>query len=221
MTLSNQIGHTVEPSARPVVLLVDDHPLVPMALSDLIEQRFSGVRCLRASSIRQARGIYGDESDLLVTVLDVHLPDATGLNGLIELRALRPEVPVVVFTGTDSESMRRSAIALGASALVSKHEQATSLVEVLVRFVSTTLPNTRLLHREPAADPLVDGLSTRQQQIWQALAEGLSNIEISERYQISLNTTKAHVSELLQRLGARNRTEAATRFYRNRPTRFE
>jgi DNA-binding NarL/FixJ family response regulator len=57
-------------------------------------------------------------------------------------------------------------------------------------------------------------LSPRQQQIWQAIADGMSNQEIAQRYQISLNTTKAHVRELLQRLGVRNRTEAATLYLR-------
>jgi len=57
--------------------------------------------------------------------------------------------------------------------------------------------------------------------MWQAIAEGMSNGEIAERYGISLNTTKAHVRELLQRLGVRNRTEAATMYYRAREGRAD
>ena len=57
--------------------------------------------------------------------------------------------------------------------------------------------------------------------MWQAIAEGMSNGEIAERYGISLNTTKAHVRELLQRLGVRNRTEAATMYYRARQGRAD
>jgi DNA-binding NarL/FixJ family response regulator len=99
-----------------VVLVVDDHPVVPLALRSLIEGRFPGVRALQASSLRQARVMYHDEPRLAATVLDLRLPDVAGLEGISELRGLRPEVPIVVFTGLDSEPLRRSAAALGAAA---------------------------------------------------------------------------------------------------------
>jgi two-component system NarL family response regulator len=199
-----------------VVLLVDDHPVVPLALRGLIEDRFDGVRALQAANLRQARVIYQDEPRLAATVLDLRLPDVAGLEGITELRALRPEVPLIVFTGLDSEPLRRSAAALGAVGLVCKNENATVLLDHLAPLLAERLP---LLGASPPARAGTVALSPRQQQMWQAIAEGLSNIEIAGRYQISLNTTKAHVRELLQRLGVRNRTEAATMFYRHRQTR--
>jgi two-component system NarL family response regulator len=197
-----------------VVLLVDDHPVVPLAVRSLVESRFAGVRALQASSLRQARLIYQDEPNLAATVLDLRLPDVAGLEGISELRALRPDVPIVVFTGLDSEPLRRSA-----AALVCKNENATALLDQLAPLLAGRLGALGLLPDGPADPPAgTVELSPRQQQMWQAIAEGLSNIEIAERYQISLNTTKAHVRELLQRLGVRNRTEAATMFYRHRQT---
>jgi two-component system NarL family response regulator len=203
-----------------VVLLVDDHPVVPLALRSLIEGRFPGVRALQAASLRQARSIYQDEPSLAATVLDLRLPDVAGLEGISELRALRAEVPIIVFTGLDSEPLRRSAATLGAAALVCKSENATILLDRLGALLAERLPhlNVGLDGTAPPRPDTVE-LSPRQQQMWQAIAEGLSNIEIATRYQISLNTTKAHVRELLQRLGVRNRTEAATRYYRSRPER--
>jgi two-component system NarL family response regulator len=204
-----------------VVLLVDDHPVVPLALRGLIEDRFDGVRALQASNLRQARVIYQDEPRLAATVLDLRLPDVAGLEGITELRALRPEVPLVVFTGLDSEPLRRSAAALGAAALVCKNENAIILLDHLAPLLAERLPLLGAVGEgPPAARAGTITLSPRQQQMWQAIAEGLSNIEIAGRYQISLNTTKAHVRELLQRLGVRNRTEAATMFYRHRQTRI-
>ena len=203
-----------------VVLLVDDHPVVPLALRSLIEGRFSGVRALQAANLRQARSIYQDEPNLAATVLDLRLPDVAGLEGISELRALRGEVPIIVFTGLDSEPLRRSAATLGAAALVCKSENATILLDQLGALLSDRLPQLNMGldgQGSPRADAVE--LSPRQQQMWQAIAEGLSNIEIAARYQISLNTTKAHVRELLQRLGVRNRTEAATHYYRSRPER--
>ena len=203
-----------------VVLVVDDHPVVPLALRSLIENRFAGVRALQASSLRQAKAMYQDEPRLAATVLDLRLPDVAGLEGISELRALRPEVPIVVFTGLDSEPLRRSAAALGAAALVCKNESATILLDRIAPLLAERLES--LAESAGAAvmrNPDTIELSPRQQQMWQSIAKGLSNGEIAERYRISLNTTKAHVRELLQRLGVRNRTEAATMYYRARQAR--
>jgi two-component system NarL family response regulator len=203
-----------------VVLVVDDHPVVPLALRSLIETRFAGVRALQASSLRQAKAMYQDEPRLAATVLDLRLPDVAGLEGISELRALRPEAPIVVFTGLDSEPLRRSAAALGAAALVCKNENATILLDRIAPLLAERLES--LAESAGAAvmrNPDTIELSPRQQQMWQSIAEGMSNGEIAERYRISLNTTKAHVRELLQRLGVRNRTEAATMYYRARQAR--
>ena len=206
-----------------VVLVVDDHPVLPLALRSLIEGRYPGVRALQAASLRQARVMYYDEPRLAATVLDLRLPDVAGLEGISELRALRPEVPIVVFTGLDSEPLRRSAAALGAAALVCKNENATTLLDRLGPLLVERL-GVLNGHLDPIAAPSRPDpveLSPRQQQMWQAIAEGMSNGEIAERYGISLNTTKAHVRELLQRLGVRNRTEAATMYYRARQGRAD
>ena len=194
------------------VLIVDDHPIVPMALVGLIEHHFQNFRAMQAASLRQARALYQVEPNLVATVLDLRLPDATGLEALTELRALRPEVSVVVFSALDSEPLRRNAIALGAAAMISKTEPPTAILEALARSVTSEAS----LEDGLGANRLSFDLSPRQQQIWQGLAEGLSNAEIAVRHQISLNTTKAHVRELLMRLGVRNRTEAAT-LYMRRP----
>ncbi len=203
-----------------VVLIVDDHPVVPLALRSLIESRFAGVRALQAASLRQAKAMYQDEPRLAATVLDLRLPDVAGLEGISELRALRPDVPIVVFTGLDSEPLRRSAASLGAAALVCKSENATVLLDRLAPLLDErleTLNGVAVVGARRNADTIE--LSPRQQQMWQSIAEGMSNGEIAERYRISLNTTKAHVRELLQRLGVRNRTEAATMYYRARQAR--
>jgi DNA-binding NarL/FixJ family response regulator len=210
-------------SGTAVVLVVDDHPVVPLALRSLIEGRFSGVRALQAASLRQAKVMYHDEPRLALTVLDLRLPDVAGLEGISELRALRPEVPLIVFTGLDSEPLRRSAASLGAAAMVCKNENATTLLDRMEPLLAGRLvllnghADTVSTPRRP--DPV--DLSPRQQQMWQSIAEGMSNGEIAERYGISLNTTKAHVRELLQRLGVRNRTEAATLYYRARQDRAD
>lgn len=200
-----------------VVLIVDDHPVVPMALQGLLEGRFPGVRALQAASLRQAKALYRDEPDLAITVLDLRLPDVAGLEGISELRKLRPEVPVVVFTGLNSEPLRQSASALGAAAVVCKNENALALIEAVEPLLAQRLRRPQLGDGPGLRPALPPELSPRQQQMWQAISEGMSNLEIAERYQISLNTTKAHVRELLGRLGVRNRTEAATLYHRARP----
>jgi two-component system NarL family response regulator len=196
------------------VLIVDDHPIVPQALAAVIEESFPDVRALQASSLRQARAIYQVEPELVACILDLRLPDNGGLEGLVTLRALRPEVGVVVFTGLESDALRRNALELGASAMVSKSEST----DVLLNALDGLMPKADATAEDGDGAPVSNHsgviLSPRQQQIWQAIADGMSNQEIAQRYRISLNTTKAHVRELLQRLGVRNRTEAATLYMR-------
>ncbi|MEY4862665.1 MAG: hypothetical protein RLZ51_760 [Pseudomonadota bacterium] len=194
------------------ILIVDDHPVVPMAIGSMIEQRFHGLRTIQAGNLRQARATYQVEPTLAATILDLRLPDTAGLEGLAELRALRPEVPVVVYTALESEPLRRNALSGGAAAVIGKTELPLVLLDAVNEALSTSIG-------EHLNEPLALGrsnaeLSPRQQQIWQAIADGLSNQEIAARHGISLNTTKAHVREMLQRLGVRNRTEAATLYLR-------
>ena len=195
------------------ILIVDDHPVVPMAVAALIEQRFASFRTLQASNLRQARAVYQVEPRLSATILDLRLPDTTGLEGLAELRGLRPEIPVLVFTALESEPLRRNALSNGAAAVVGK----TELPLVLMDALGDVLRDDDVEQDgvEAGARRGVLELSPRQQQIWQAIADGLSNQEIALRHGISLNTTKAHVRELLQRLAVRNRTEAATLYVRS------
>jgi len=203
------------------VLVIDDHPIIPEALQDLIGAHFDGVQAIQAPNLRQARTLYQVEKNIAVTVLDLRLPDADGMASITDLRALRPEIPLIVFTGLDSDQVRRNATEYGATAVVCKTESTARLLGEL----SALLPGRVATAKGSSGSSPIDAitrpssrseLSPRQQQIWQGIAEGMPNIEIAQRLQISLNTTKAHVRELLQRLGVRNRTEAATLYLRRR-----
>jgi len=203
------------------VLVIDDHPIIPEALQDLIGAHFDGVQAIQAPNLRQARTLYQVEKNIAVTVLDLRLPDADGMASITDLRALRPEIPLIVFTGLDSDQVRRNATEYGATAVVCKTESTARLLGEL----SALLPGRVSTAKGSSGSSPIDAitrpssrseLSPRQQQIWQGIAEGMPNIEIAQRLQISLNTTKAHVRELLQRLGVRNRTEAATLYLRRR-----
>lgn len=195
------------------VLIVDDHPIVPQALSAVIEVQFPKVKVVQAASLRQAKSIYRVETGLSACVLDLMLPDAADLQALQELVGLRPDIGVVVYTALDATRLRRQATSLGASAVVSKAEPTASLIAALAGVLNGDDADGQ---GAPPDGMGRAGLSSRQQQIWQGIAEGLSNNEIALRHQISVNTTKAHVRELLQRLGVRNRTEAAALYLRGR-----
>jgi two-component system NarL family response regulator len=223
-TLSPAALNTPSPASAPpqvFVLVIDDHPIIPEALQDLIGSHFDGVQAIQAPNLRQARTLYQVEKNIVVTVLDLRLPDADGMASITDLRALRPEIPLIVFTGLDSDQVRRNATEYGATAVVCKTESTARLLGEL----SALLPGHVASAKGAAGNGPVEAinrsasrseLSPRQQQIWQGIAEGMPNIEIAQRLNISLNTTKAHVRELLQRLGVRNRTEAATLYFRRR-----
>jgi len=203
------------------VLVIDDHPIIPEALQDLIGAHFDGVQAIQAPNLRQARTLYQVEKNIVVTVLDLRLPDADGMASITDLRALRPEIPLIVFTGLDSDQVRRNATEYGATAVVCKTESTARLLGELSALLPDRVASAKGAAGNGATEAITrtasrSELSPRQQQIWQGIAEGMPNIEIAQRLNISLNTTKAHVRELLQRLGVRNRTEAATLYFRRR-----
>jgi len=223
-TMSPAVFNTSGPASAPpqvFVLVIDDHPIIPEALQDLIGAHFDGVQAIQAPNLRQARTLYQVEKNIAVTVLDLRLPDADGMASITDLRALRPEIPLIVFTGLDSDQVRRNATEYGATAVVCKTESTARLLGELSALLPAHVATAKGAAGNGATSVTTrpasrSELSPRQQQIWQGIAEGMPNIEIAQRLQISLNTTKAHVRELLQRLGVRNRTEAATLYFRRR-----
>ena len=196
------------------VFLLDDHELVRRGLRDLVGDEpglvVVGEAATAAEAVRQAVALRPDGA-----VLDVRLPDGSGIEGCRELRAQLPEVACLMLTSyADDEALLASVMA-GAAGYVVKQIRGTDLVasiravgagKSLLDARSVALLLARL--QQPASDPYA-ALSAQEHRVLALVAEGLSNRQVAERMGLAEKTVKNYVSSVLAKLGLQRRTQAA------------
>ena len=197
------------------LLLVDDHEIVLRGLSELLELNVDLVVMHRADTLESALAL--DLRDIDVAVLDVRLPDGSGVDLCRTLREQYPHLNCLMLTSfADNEALNASVLA-GAQGYVLKNVRGDDLVssirrvargEMLLTAVQIERARERL-RRQITEDQRLESLSTQERRILELLSEGLSNREISEVMFLAEKTVKNYVSNLLAKLGFQRRTEAA------------
>ena len=198
------------------VFLLDDHELVRRGISALLSSEEDIEVVGEASTAAQALGrIRATKPD--VAVLDVRLPDGSGIDVCREIRSTLPATRCLMLTGYDDDDAIYAAVLAGASGYVIKDIRGSGLVES-VRAVAAgrslldpTL-NRRVVERineSHETDPRLESLTIRERQILPLIAEGLTNREIGERLGLAEKTVKNYISGLLSKLGLQRRTQAA------------
>jgi DNA-binding NarL/FixJ family response regulator len=198
------------------VLLVDDHEIVRRGIADLLNAEPDIEVVGEASTAEQARAravaLVPD-----VILLDVRLPDGSGIDVCRDVRSSAPSVRCLMLTAYDDEEAMSSAVVAGASGYVLKDIRGTTLLESLRKVAAgKTLINpvlkSRLVQKmtdRVETDPRLGSLSGREGQILSLIADGLTNRQIGERLSISEKTVKNYVSGILSKLGLERRTQAA------------
>jgi DNA-binding NarL/FixJ family response regulator len=194
--------------ARKHVLMIDDHPLFRSGLRMALLQSRPNLRIDEASTLLAAMDALAEPSAYDLILYDWHLPDGGGCKGLTAICQLVPGVPVVVISADEDDAVRLAAMAIGALACLSKGIDARHLREALDRFLaSTSLPfdpvNQFAIRPIPRA-----ALTPRQQDVLELMARGDPNKRIARQLGIAEATVRAHVSDILRHVCARNRTEA-------------
>jgi DNA-binding NarL/FixJ family response regulator len=192
------------------VMLVDDHYLVRMGLASVLALEPDMVVCVEASSGEQACALYRVHHPD-VTLMDLRLP---GMSGTATVQAIRnefPEARIVMISTYVCDEEIYGALQAGAMAYLVKSVQR----EELMRAVRKAAAGQRHIPAEVAAR-LADRvtrskLSTRELDVLRLLVGGRRNREIANALDISEGTVKLHVSSILSKLGAADRTEAVTR----------
>lgn len=200
-------------SAPGGILLVDDHELTRLGFRALIESGKSpdeaAPSVFEAASLEDALAIYESrQSHIAVVVLDLALPDANGLGGLMVFRQRFPAAAVVVLSGMANMVVAQHALALGAISFFPKSGDLGDMVD-FVR--ACALHGVSAAGRQPACAPTGVSLSARQLQILQWLLEGKSNREISQLACLSEGTVKNHVSMLLLSFDVRSRAQLTSK----------
>ncbi|WP_026369283.1 response regulator [Kallotenue papyrolyticum] len=196
------------------IVLADDHPIVREGLVSVLETQpdfeVVGQAGDGAAAVELVAALQPD-----VVLLDLEMPVLDGVQALRAMRTADPNTRVLVFTAFDTDERIISAVQAGARGYLLKgapREELFNAIRVVARGGSTLQPivAARLLERM-ALPTTFEPLTAREQEVLALLAQGLQNKEIAARLYISERTVKFHVSALLAKLGAGNRTEAVHR----------
>jgi DNA-binding NarL/FixJ family response regulator len=197
------------------LLLVDDHEIVRRGLRELLEAEGDLEVIAQAGSLDEALVL--DISNVDVAVLDVRLPDGSGVDLCRQLHTLRPELGCLMLTSfADNEALNASVLA-GARGYVLKNVRGDELITSIRRVANgeTLLTTDQVerarerLRRQITEDIRIESLSPQERRILDLLSEGLSNREIADVMFLAEKTVKNYVSNLLAKLGFQRRTEAA------------
>ncbi|MBA3490311.1 MAG: response regulator transcription factor [Longispora sp.] len=192
------------------VLLVDDHDLIRKGLRHAFDRdpqfEVVGEAGTTAEALRQCAALSPD-----VVIMDLRLPDGSGLDTTRELRKANPAMGIVVLTMYAGDDQLFGALEAGASAFVPKSSPADDVVAAARHAAST--PNAftaadlaEAMKRRLA--PTGPQLSPREGQVLKLLADGMSVAGIAKQLYVSESTAKTHISKLYEKLGAANRAQA-------------
>ncbi|KRA84274.1 response regulator [Altererythrobacter sp. Root672] len=186
------------------VVIVDDHDMVRRGLRGLIESRLRYEVVGEASDGREALTVVGDALPDIV-VLDYSLPLQDGLSVARKLKELHPRVEIVMFTLFEQERVVTEAIEIGVLGFVLKSEDERFMLEALEfvalgrQYFTPTLAKAR--KETPHISSASIGLSAREQEIVQLIAEGLVQKNIAYKLGISIKTVETHRTNALNKLG--------------------
>ena len=198
------------------VFLLDDHEVVRRGVRDLLEASGEIEIVGEASTAEEARQRVPAVRPE-VAVLDVRLPDGSGIEVCRDLRAADPDLKCLMLTSFDDDEALFDSIMAGAAGYVLKEVRGGDLVDSVLRVAKgeslldpkATARVIERLRNPPPEDEKLASLSPQEQKILGYLAEGMTNRQIAEQMYLAEKTIKNYVSNLLLKLGMHRRTEAA------------
>jgi two-component system response regulator NreC len=199
------------------LLLVDDHQVVRSGLRMLLESEQDVEIVGEAGTAQEAlQAVARLNPDVIL--MDIGLPDLSGIDAAREVKRLRPQTAIVALTIHEDEEYFFKMLEAGASGYVPKRaapeELLTAIRAAAVNEVYLYPSLAKLLVRdyfaheaESKAEPLLDGLTTREREVLAYLAEGANNDEIADVLGISPKTVARHRENLMSKLNLHSRTE--------------
>lgn len=196
------------------VFLVDDHEIVRRGVAELINSYDDLEVIGEAGTVAQALArIAATLPD--VAVLDVRLPDGSGIDLCREIRSAHPNVQCLMLTAYDDDEASLSAVLAGAAGYAIKDIRGQNLIESIRQVATgTSLVDPKVSRRVVVAlagegDAPKVSLTNREREVLELIADGLTNRQIGEILDLAEKTVKNYVSGLLRALGMERRTQAA------------
>jgi two-component system response regulator DevR len=198
------------------VLLCDDHEVVREGLRGLITRQDAMTVVGEAGTVAEAvEAAARTKPD--VVIMDVRLPDGSGVEACRSIREMRPETKVIMLTSYADDDALFASIIAGASGYLLKQTRGQAVVDA-VRTVAAgrslldpdvTGKVLERVRQSRAEDPAIASLTDQERKVLEGLAEGHTNREIGEKLFLSEKTVKNYVSRILDKLGLSRRAEAA------------
>jgi DNA-binding NarL/FixJ family response regulator len=198
--------------------LVEDQPKVRESWVRLINS-FSDFECVCSclSGEEALRVLPAHEPD--VVLMDIFLPRMSGIECTARLKALLPDIQIVILTAMDDQELVFLALEAGADGYLLKRTKPSdlraALLDVLAGGVPMTSQIARLViesFRRKASNRESAELSVREEQVLQLIAQGYSNKMIADKLQVSIDTVCSHLKHIFVKLHVNSRTEAVVRY---------
>lgn len=207
------------------VLLVDDHEVVRVGLRTVLNQEHNlivaGEAVTAAEAIRQAQKLKPD-----VILMDIRLPDGSGIDACREILAARPDTRVIFLTSYSDDDSVLAAVLAGAHGYLLKEIDSAAMIQALDtvgagRSILDPAVTARALRwvrslREGDQIPRTDQLSTQEGRVLALVAEGKTNKEIGAALELSDKTVKNYLANVFQKLRITRRAQAAAFFLKRR-----
>ena len=195
------------------ILIVDDHAIVREGLKQILSDESEMVVAGEASTGREMLNKIG-RNDYDVVILDISLPDRSGLDVLKQLKCMKPELPVLMLSIYSEEQYAVRVLRAGASGYLTKESAPGELKEAIQRvaqgrkYITSSLAEK--LAFELDADPKKpchEALSDREYQVMCMIASGKSAKEIAEILSLSVKTISTHRARTLKKMNLKNNTQ--------------
>jgi DNA-binding NarL/FixJ family response regulator len=189
------------------VLSVDDHPLLREGLAAIINNQPDMVLVAQASNAQEALQQYREHQPD-VTLMDLRLPDKSGIDVMIAVRAEFPEARVIMLTTFEGDVEVQRALEAGARGYMLKSMPPKELVEAIRQVHAGKKRIPSQLAARLAEHLSDDDLTPREIEVLSQIAGGNRNRDIAEKLFITEETVKVHIKHIMGKLGANDRTQA-------------
>ena len=191
-------------------MIIDDHEIVRRGIAEIVDRDDALEVVAEAGSVADAVR----RADLVrpdVILVDLQLPDGTGIDIMNRLRSSHPQILPVVLTSFDDDEALAESLEAGARAYILKTVRGAEITDVIkavadgrVLLDERTLTRRRVDHEDPTAD-----LTNAERKVLVLIGEGLSNREIGAQLGVAEKTVKNHITSLLSKMGLQRRTQVA------------
>src|SRR5262245_51315224 len=191
------------------ILCVDDHPLLREGIAAIIINQPDLLLVAEATTGREAIHKYREHQPD-VTLMDLRLPDMSGIDALIAIRTEFPEAKIIMLTTFEGDVEIQRSLEAGARSYLLKNMPPKELVDVIRQVKAGKKRIPPELAAQLAEHLGDEPLTEREIEVLRHVASGNRNRDIAERLFISEETVKVHIKHIMEKLGAKDRTQAVS-----------